>query len=154
MTDLFKRIDSIGRAGDEFLFGWNAVLPAQFYEARPEAAAGEPLRRLMVAVLVDAVRCFQTKSEACSRAGLREFAEARSWIFSNDETGVFAFKSICDLLKIDPGTVRKWLLRWQDETAFGKKPRMIRRAPAACRRGDATVIAHETRECSGITGRP
>jgi len=95
----------------------------------------------MVAVLVDAVRCFQTKSEARNRAGLQEFAEVRSWIFSNYETGVFAFKSVCDLLKIDPGTVRKWLLRWQEGRASGRKPRMIRRAPAAYRRGDATVTA-------------
>jgi len=141
MTALFTRIDSIGRTSDEMLFGGNAILPAQFYEARPGAARVEPLRRLMVAVLVDAVRCFQTKSEARNRAGLQEFAEVRSWIFSNDETGIFAFKSVCDLLKIDPGTVRKWLLRWQEGRASGRKPRMIRRTPAAYRRGDATVTA-------------
>jgi hypothetical protein len=55
-----------------------AVLPMQFHGDRRGTAITEPLRRLMVAMLVDAIRCFQTKVGARQPAKRREFAEVRS----------------------------------------------------------------------------
>jgi hypothetical protein len=143
MPDLFRGTGSIVETSDAFLFGCEAVLPVQFYGARSGEPSAEPLRRLMVAVLVDAVRCFQTKSEARNRAALGEFAEVRSWFFSREQSGVFAFKSICDLLEIDPDRLRKWLLRWQERRASGEKPAMIRRSPAVYRKAGVAVTARE-----------
>ena len=83
-----------------------ALLPLQFYGNRRGAATIEPLRRLMVAMLVDAVRCFQTRF-AARPARRQEFAEVRSWIFSDEDDGTFSFKGVCDALEIDPKTIRK-----------------------------------------------
>jgi len=107
-----------------------AVLPLQFYGARRGAATIEPLRRLMVAMLVDAVRCFQNTFEARQQARRQEFAEVRSWIFSDEDNGVFSFKAVCDALEIDPEAIRKELLRWEERRRSGLEPRMkIRRSP-------------------------
>src|SRR5437588_10695491 len=46
MPDLFRGTGSIVETSDAFLFGCEAVLPVQFYEARAGAASVEPLRRL------------------------------------------------------------------------------------------------------------
>ena len=143
MPDLLRGTGSIVETSDAFLFGCEAVLPVQFYGARSGVSSAEPLRRLMVAVLVDAVRCFQTKSRARNRVELGEFTEVQSWFFSREESGVFAFKSICDLLEIDPDRLRKWLLCWQEGRASGEKPRMVRRSPAVYRKTGVAVTARK-----------
>jgi len=73
-------------------------------------------------VLVDAVHCFQSSSEPRLPAKRREYAEAQSWIFSDDDSGFFSFGAVCDALEIDPKAVREGLLRWeQTKHATGSK---------------------------------
>jgi hypothetical protein len=112
-----------------------AVLPLQFHGGRRGTATTEPLRRLMVAMLVDAIRCFQTKLEARQPAKRQEFAEVQSWIFSDNDNGVFSFDAVCDALEIDPQATRKELVRWAEKKLAGNKPRwMIRRSAPAAKR--------------------
>jgi len=108
-----------------------AVLPIQFYGGRRGTRSTEPLRRLMVAMLFDAVRCFQTKFESRQPARQQEFAEVQSWLFSDKDNGPFSFKAVCDGLEIDPQAIRKGLTDWQQQKLSGEKPRMIRRSAAA-----------------------
>src|ERR1700746_2222685 len=84
-----------------------AILPLQFYGARRGSSEVEPLRRLMVAMLVDTVRCFQTKFEKRQPGVRQEFAEVRSWIFSDEDDGPFSFRTVCDALEINAEAVRK-----------------------------------------------
>jgi hypothetical protein len=108
------------------------VLPLQFHGGRRGTATTEPLRRLMVAMLVDAIRCFQTKLEARQPAKRQEFAEVRSWIFSEEDNGFFSFTAVCDALEIDAQAIRKGLARWAEKKLAGDKPRwMIRRSAPA-----------------------
>jgi hypothetical protein len=74
------------------------------------------LKRLMFAMLVDAARCFQTKCEARPSAKRQEWAEVRSWIFSEEDNGMFSFTAVCDSLQIDPRLIRQWLRRWAGTT--------------------------------------
>lgn len=134
MADMLAMVRETDQLDDEFSEA-EAVLPLQFYGARRGATTIEPLRRLMVAMLVDAVRCFQTKFEARQQARRQEFAEVRSWIFSNEDNGAFSFNAVCDELKINPEAIRKGLVRWEEKMLSGEKPRMMirRSAPVAKR---------------------
>jgi hypothetical protein len=85
----------------------------------------EPLRRLMVAVLVDAIRCVQTKFAARRPSIREEFAEARSWIFSNEDSSVFSFQTVCDALEMDANAIRKCLVQWEEKRLAGEKLRMV-----------------------------
>jgi hypothetical protein len=128
MADMFAMVNETDQLDDKFS-AVEAVLPVQFYGARRGAATIEPLRRLMVAMLVDGVRCFQTKFEARQPATRQEFAEVRSWIFSDEDNGAFSFKAVCDALEIDPKVLRRGLVRWEEKRLSGEKPRvMIRRS--------------------------
>src|ERR1700752_2702275 len=117
--------DEVSQAG--------TVLPVQFHNARVDKATAEPLRRLMVAILVDAIRCFQTKLTLRQPARRQEFAEVRSWIFSDVDNGCFSFRAICDALGIDPKAIRKRIAEWEEMRCAGDKSRRIirRSAPAA-----------------------
>ncbi len=127
MADMLAMLNETDQRDGEFSEA-KAVLPLQFYGARRGAATTEPLRRLMVATLVDAVRCFQTKFEARQQARRQEFAEVRTWIFSDEDNGPFSFRAVCDELEIDPKAIRKGLMRWEQKRLSGEQPRMIRRS--------------------------
>jgi hypothetical protein len=126
MADMLSIVNGADPMEGEFSES-QAVLPLQFYGARRGTSEIEPVRRLMIAMLVDAVRCFQTKFERRQPGRRQEFAEVRSWIFYDVDDGPFSFRAVCDALEIDPEAVRKGLTRWAAERLAGAKPRMIRR---------------------------
>ena len=111
-----------------------AILPAQFFLARRGSVENEPLRRLMFAVLIDAVRCYQSNLNAGALARQRLFREARLWLFSKDGDMPFSFDSVCTTLEVDPYLLRRWLLDWRAKLVSGDKPRgLIRRSPNSSR---------------------
>ena len=83
------------RLDNEFS-GAEVLLPVQFLDGRGGARTVEPLRRLMVAILLNAIRCVQTKCDTRQPAPRQDCANARSWIFSDDDRAVFSFKAVCD----------------------------------------------------------
>ena len=136
------RIDPGGPASDDLSFRADAVMPVQFYPARPGSASVEPIMRLMAGILIDAVRCFQNNFEARHPNRRQEFWEARLWIFDDRETGPFSFRSVCDSLEVDSRGLRNWIVRWLEERRSGERQRKIRRSPVniakrmQSRRGD------------------
>jgi hypothetical protein len=128
MADIFTLVHVMNQVDNEFS-GAEVLLPVQFQAGRSAGTTIEPLRRLMVALLIDAIRCVQTKSDARQHARRQDCAEARSWIFSDDDRAVFSFKATCAALDIDPNAIRKYLVQWEEKRLAGEKPRgIIRRA--------------------------
>ena len=128
MYDTVARIDSPAAANGEFPFQPEAVLPVQFHHARRGTASVEGIKSLMCAILIDAVRCFQTNLEARQPARQQQFREAHFWIFSDVGYGPFCFKEVCSALELDRHSVRRWLLCWQRTKRAGEKPPTIRRS--------------------------
>lgn len=130
MNEPDMRIVSTGTTSNELSFETDGVMPEQFYPGRRRAPSLEPVMRLMAAVLIDAVRCFQRTSEASHTTGRREFREVQRWIFDDRGHGPFSFQSVCESLEIDPGGLRSWLVRGRyNRRSGGDKPRTIRRSP-------------------------
>jgi len=75
-------------------------------------ADDQALRALMLALLEDAIACFQGRFFKPSRTNDKLFQEAEEWISSKDE-GVFSFNTICETLGLDPGRLRKGLEQWK-----------------------------------------
>ena len=130
-TPIDSRIDPqiapIVPARDDFCA--DSVMPEQFYPPRRRSASFEPIMRLMSAILIDAVRCFQRNFETHLPSAQQEFREARFWIFDDKADGAFSFESVCAALQIDSRGLRDSILRWKRERQSGDKPRMIRRSP-------------------------
>jgi transposase-like protein len=130
MADTFALVRDSNHFDNEFS-GTEVVLPVQFHDRRTAATAAEPLYRLMVALLIDAIRSVQTKSDTRQLARRQDCAEARSWMFSNDDRAVFSFEAVCEALDIDPNAIRKYLSQWEEKRLAGEKPRRIARRAAA-----------------------
>ena len=123
------QIAPMSSASDDLSFRADALMPAQFYPARRRSASVEPIMRLMAGILIDAVRCYQNNFEASHSGGRQKFAEARFWIFDDEEGGPFCFRSVCDSLELDPRGLRNWIIRWQEKKRSGERQRTIRRSP-------------------------
>src|ERR1700757_2283684 len=104
------------------------LMPVQYYDGmrkgNPETQA---IKRLMFAVLADAVRCFQTYADAQSRAGRRMFGEAEWWILDRNSDGPFTFEAICEALGIAPDCLRDGLHQWRVQQSGGMNPRLLGR---------------------------
>jgi hypothetical protein len=109
--------DQTGLTTDEkiaSLFQPDVLLSTQFETLRRKTLL-EPEKRLMLAILEDAVTCFQEKLMAQRGKNRRLFEEAEDWIVEVGGDGLFSFDTICETLGINPEYVRRGLLRWKDK---------------------------------------
>jgi hypothetical protein len=125
------------------------VLPGQFYATVRSQRAGERERLLMLAVLEDAITCYQRYARARGPAARQLFEDARAWLESEDRSVLFSFESICDALEISPGFVRRRLHEWEKHHAPLPRPaHSVTAEPgrrrAAARRGRTRVMRHAT----------
>ena len=90
------------------------ILGLQQYADQWQRTNGlQPEKSLMLAVLLDAVECFQKCALLHDEYSKRLFRDAENWILDNDRKWLFSFINICDALTIDPHYLRKGLLRWK-----------------------------------------
>jgi hypothetical protein len=95
------------------LFQPDTLLPSQYFDRVRRRASFDGERRLMVAILEDAVEVY--RKQVCARDRKRRtlFEDAQAWIESSDKTWIFSFENICDVLNIDAGYLRQGLRRWK-----------------------------------------
>jgi hypothetical protein len=88
-------------------------LPEQFFTAGQQSTAlwtGE--RKLMFAVLQDAVACWFRYRHARTDSGREVFREIRDWFWDTDQEWLFGFESICIHLDLNAEYCRRKLMRW------------------------------------------
>ena len=99
------------------LFEPDALLPAQFYAAFRGGSGVRGEKRLMLAVLEDALDCFQKYAVTHDGHGQALFEEANTWIASSDRGWFFSYENICETLEINPEYLRRGLDSWRREQA-------------------------------------
>ncbi len=89
-----------------------------------------PEQKLMLAVLDDAVSCFQKYCAARDKLGTSLFHEAEEWILQQGKSNwLCSFDNICETLDLNPGYIREGLLHWRDHRLrerHGVRLRMIK----------------------------
>ena len=82
-----------------------------------------PERRLMVALVRDAIRCIEKYRNARDTRGKRLFAREAQWMLSDDNESFYAFVRVCETLDLNPEAVRDSLglaaLRDDDQPNHG-----------------------------------
>jgi hypothetical protein len=89
------------------IFQGVGILPAQYSSMRRRTLPSEGERKLLFAVLEDAIRCYlkhRDSGDDCRRDP--EFLEAVDWLSSDEESGPFAFVRVCDALGINADRLR------------------------------------------------
>jgi hypothetical protein len=96
------------------LFQPDVIVPAQYFADRSGKANLEPERRLMLAVLEDAIYCFQATRRARYGKSKRLFDATHEWFFGGGDS-MFGFENICDVLDLNCDYIRAGLRRWREE---------------------------------------
>jgi len=105
-TNRARQRESIDDLGPE------TIVPAQFHAGHRIDASSMPEKRLMLAVLEDALATLRKYAGSRSLYGQRLYREAQRWFASNEASWPFAFVSVCDVLGIDPSRFRSGVARW------------------------------------------
>jgi hypothetical protein len=87
------------------------LAPHKYFKVYRQTRPGEPERKLMFAVLVDALQTYQKFAFSTSARGQALFREVETWLWSEDSDGVFSFSNICEVFGLDPGLFRRGLLK-------------------------------------------
>ncbi len=82
------------------------ILPTQYNDTRRKNLISEGERRLLFAVLEDAIRCYLRDGGETAFDNSPAFLEAAEWLSSDEESGPFAFVSVCEALSINAGRLR------------------------------------------------
>lgn len=90
------------------LFPPEAPLPAQYPSRSARDTADAPEKRLMLAVLLDAIIQLRNGDSG-------DLIEAENWIRDHDASDEpFSFSNICEVLDIESSYLRRGLLAWRD----------------------------------------
>ena len=108
-----KAQSSVADAGAS-LFQPDSLLPAQFFASLKQRSQACGERRLMAAILEDAVDCFQKYLWAKDNRSRNLRLEAENWFISDDDSWPFSFLNVCHALDLEPGFLRRGLLEWKE----------------------------------------
>jgi hypothetical protein len=105
----------------------DVILPAQYFPRSPET----PEKRLLLAVLEEAVGTYQRYASATDRRSRAVFTDVEAWFASEDTAWLYSFVGICDAMGLDPTHLRSGLGRWVDtrRTQSLESPRPLYRFP-------------------------
>jgi hypothetical protein len=105
------------------LFVPDTMAPTQYFDRLRgglEAQSGE--RRLMIAILEDAVLAYLKHAGDPRKVQQELFREAEAWVESDDRSWIFAFASICEHLGLEPSQLRRGLRVRKAQALAGEQP--------------------------------
>jgi len=128
------------------LFQPDTPLPDQYFETFRRKFHLEPEKKLMLAILEDAVACFQKSLSARDGKGKALFREAEQWIEGAGDNNIFTFDSVCEMLGFDPDYLRRGLAAWKDNArAQHTQAKVYQLAPRQKKSKRGVLISGRTR---------
>ncbi len=107
------------------LFQPDTLLPSQFFDRVRRRSEHDGERRLMIAVLEDAVDVYRKQVGAQDARGQQLFREAEEWIEDADQSWLFSFQNICDVLGLDADYLRRGLRVWKERALEGRRGKVV-----------------------------
>jgi hypothetical protein len=94
----------------------DTMTPSQFFDRVFTESTLVPEKRLMLAVLEDAIASFQRNFIQARATQEGDDGDVENWLASDDMTWPFSFASICQALDMEPEYLRRGLHSWRDRT--------------------------------------
>ena len=107
----------------------DTMTPSQFFERMFTESTLVPEKRLMLAVLEDAIASFQRNFIQSRNAEEPDDNDVESWLDSDDMSWPFSFASICQALDMEPEYLRRGLQHWRDRAAQAGTKGQVYRFP-------------------------
>lgn len=91
------------------LFTPDTLLPSQFFDRVRRRTELDGERRLMIAVLEDALDVYRKQLIASDARGRQLFLEAERWLEDREANDLFSFQNICEVLDLNAEYIRRGL---------------------------------------------
>ena len=137
------------------LFQPDTLLPDQYLDTFRRKLHLEPEKKLMLAILEDAVACYQKYLFTRDSKGKALFHEAEEWIEEPGGASVFAFDSVCETLGLNPDYLRRGIAEWKKAAATRRAQAKIYRLTPGLRkqRRKMAMTRRSTRRLRRMAGR-
>ena len=96
------------------LFQPDTLLSAQYFDTLRRKTLLEPEKRLLLAILEDAINCYQDNLFSQRPKNKRLFEETEEWITTPGSNWIFSFDNVCETLGFNPEYARRGLLQWKE----------------------------------------
>jgi hypothetical protein len=124
-------VEETGPAFDRVnsLFQVDTLAAQQYHDTYQRKIPQQAEIRLMLAVLEDAINCYQDNIFAVHKKRIQLFKEAEDWFMNDDTSWIFSFVSICSILNLEPDYFRQGIQRWATNQKAARKS-LPRNTPA------------------------
>lgn len=112
MTTKRKKVSNVEELASG-VFAPDVLMPSQHADRMRRRSEQDGPRRLMIAILEDALNVFCRMGGTTDVRGREMFAEAEEWFESRDGDWLFSFESVCSVLGFEPEYVRRGLRAWK-----------------------------------------
>ncbi len=138
LKDMDNVLDFCAEEALAALFQPDTVAPAEYFKIYERKPGLEPEKKLMLAVLEDAIGCFQNFVCATDNRRKKCFLEAEEWFNEEESEWIFSF--------LDPQYLRQGLISWKGKRlARG----LVESKQAPCRIKDTSK--HYSKDLRSIT---
>lgn len=135
------------------------LVPVQFFDMTRRKSMLDGETRLVFAVLEDAIRCYVKTVNSSRRSDREQFDEVQRWFGAEAGThSPFSFEYVCDVLGIEPTSLRARLgllsvndLPTKQMRSVGR--RQVVRAGRSSRKRSARVVPGPSARATGIRER-
>lgn len=119
--------DFLSNSGNEASLGHmsqsDPLVTIQYHDTMKRSVHLEPEKRLMLAVLDDALKSFQNNVLGADKKSRKLFRETEEWFRDTDSEGIFAFEQICEALGLGQDYIRRMLVRWKSKAIADARTR-------------------------------
>jgi hypothetical protein len=84
-----------------------------------------PEKKLMIAVMEDAIACYLDHVGAKSISGKNLFEDSEKWFFDENDDRLFSFVNICLTIGLDPDYLRRGLRAARKTALAGRRPAKV-----------------------------
>lgn len=137
------------------LFQPDTLLPDQYLDTFRRKLHLEPEKKLMLAILEDAIACYQKYLFARDSKGKALFHEAEEWVEHAGGASVFAFDSVCETLGLNPDYLRRGIAEWKKAATTQQMQTKVYQLPPRPRKPErsAAMTRRSRRRLRRATGR-
>jgi len=115
----------MNRSIEGTLFEPDALISEKYLKIYHQAKPAEAEKKLMFAVLAEALQTYQKFAFSRSARGQALFHEAEAWFWKEEPDCVFSFSSICEVFGLNAPFLRRGILRWAESRERRGPPRKI-----------------------------
>jgi hypothetical protein len=135
------------------LFQPDTLLPDQYLDTFRRKLHLEPEKKLMLAILEDAIACYQKYLFARDSKGKALFQEAEEWVEETGGAGVFSFDSVCETLGLNPDYLRRGMSDWKKSALAERTQAKVYQLTPRKQRRSVGVAQRSTRRLRRAAGR-